>query len=233
MDNGPGAVLLRNHKIIKITSDALTNARTAINCEVRDIDPGKTGAHPDWHQSYTGGKDNYKTCIIYNCSGLACQSQGFFGHNLKDTAFVNCIFHKLPGHALSQYSGHMDHVLWLHCEVPNQSWLWRGTFRADNCYVINGLFAGMQEVQGGDASGVTFWNNHFINEGRAMGDTRTAGDARFVDADKLDFHLKDDSPCARSGKPLQCVPADINGKPYDKEKPPSGCYAVPEAEAKE
>ena len=49
----------------------------------------------------------------------------------------------------------------------------------------------------------------------------------------LDFHLKDDSPCARSGKGLQCVPADIDGKPYGREKPPSGCYAVPEAEAKE
>jgi len=37
MDNGPGGVLVRNHKIHKITSEALTSARTAINVEVRDI----------------------------------------------------------------------------------------------------------------------------------------------------------------------------------------------------
>jgi hypothetical protein len=57
MDNGPGGVLVRNHKIHRITSDALTGARTAINVEVRDIDRGPTSAHPDWHQSYTGGGD--------------------------------------------------------------------------------------------------------------------------------------------------------------------------------
>jgi len=227
MDNGPGGVLVRNHKIIKITSDALTSAGTAINCEVRDIDPGKTGAHPDWHQSYTGGDDKYKTCILYNCSGLACQSQGFFGHNLKDSAFVNCIFHKLPGHALSQYSGHMDHVLWLHCTVPNQSWLWRGTLHGDNCYVLNGIFANMQEAQGGDASGFTISHNHFLNPDRAMGEHRTTGDPQFADAEKLDFHVKATSPAARSGQPLQCVPADIDGKPRDPKSPTRGCYACP------
>jgi hypothetical protein len=83
MDNGPGGVLVRNHKIHKITSDALTSARTAINVEVRGIDRGPTSAHPDWHQSYTGGADKYKTCILYNCSGFDCLSQGFFGHNLN------------------------------------------------------------------------------------------------------------------------------------------------------
>jgi len=228
MDNGPGGVLVRNHKIIKITSDALTSARTAINCEVRDIDPGKTGAHPDWHQSYTGGKDKYKTCILYNCSGLACQSQGFFGHNLKDSAFVNCIFHKLPGHALSQYSGHMDHVLWLHCTVPNQSWLWRGTLHGDNCYVLNGLFANMQEAQGGNTSGFTISHNHFLNPDRALGEDRTTGDPQFADPKKLDFHVKATSAAARSGQPLQCVPADIDGHPRDPKRPTRGCYVCPE-----
>ena len=225
MDNGPGAILLRNHKIVKITSDALTNAGTAINCEVRDIDPGKTGAHPDWHQSYTGGKGKYKTCIIYNCSGFDCQAQGFFGHYLKDSAFVNCIFEKVPGHALSQYSGHMDHVLWLHCTVPNQHWLWRGTLRGTNCHVLNGVFAGMHEAQGGDAGGFVIDRNHFIEPKRAMGTNATTGDARFVDPNANDYRLRADSPAARTGAHLQCVPADINGKPYDKDARNRGCYA--------
>lgn len=227
MDNGPGAVLLRNHKIIKITSDALTSARTAINVEVRDINPGTTGAHPDWHQSYTGGKDNYKTCIIYNCSGFDCLSQGFFGHNLKDSAFVNCIFHRPPGIGYSQYSGHMDHVLWVHCTVPTQTWLWRGTLRGTNCYVLNSIFADMKEAQGGDASGFVIDGNHFIR-GKPMGDHATTGDPMFVEPEKLDFHVRAASTAARSGTPLQCVPADIDGKPRDAEHPTRGCYVCPE-----
>ncbi|MGK2953914.1 MAG: hypothetical protein ACSLEZ_16205, partial [Thiobacillus sp.] len=89
MDNGPGAVLMRNHRIVKITSDAFTGVQTAINCSVDDINPGKTGAHPDFHQSYVGDRTKYNSVILYNCRGVNCISQGFFGHNLKDSAFVN------------------------------------------------------------------------------------------------------------------------------------------------
>lgn len=228
MDNGPGAVLLRNHKIHKITSDALTSARTAINVEVRDIDPGKTGAHPDWHQSYTGGDDKYKTCIIYNCSGFDCKSQGFFGHNLKDSAFVNCIFQRPPGIGASQYSGHMVHVLWIYCTVPTQSWLWRGTLHGENCHVLNGVFANMSETQGGNTGGFVIDSNHFIG-GKPMGNQATTGDVQFVDPEKMDFHVKASSPAFRSGAPLQCVPADIDGRPRDREHPTRGCYESPAA----
>ena len=227
MDNGPGGVLVRNHKIQKITSDALTSARTAINVEVRGIDRGPTSAHPDWHQSYTGGGDKYKTCIIYNCSGFDCLSQGFFGHNLKDSAFVNCIFHRPPGIGYSQYSGHMDHVLWLHCTVPTQTWLWRGTLHGDNCYVVNGIFIKMQESQGGNTDGFTISHNHFINREKPMGSEATTGDPQFVAPGQLDYHVRVSSPAARSGLPLQCVPSDIDGRPRDGRHPTRGCYACP------
>ena len=225
MDNGPGAVLLRNHKIHKITSDALTSARTAINCEVRDIDRGPTSAHPDWHQSYTGGDDKYKTCILYNCSGFDCLSQGFFGHNLKNSAFVNCIFHRPPGIGYSQYSGHMVHVLWWHCTVPTQTWLWRGTLHGEDCYVQNGIFIKMEETGGGDTSGFTIDHNHYINPGETpLGKDVTTGDPQFVDPARLDFHVKSTSPAAHTAVPLPCVPADIDGKPRDPEHPTRGCY---------
>jgi len=229
MDNGPGAELLRNHKIHKITSDALTSASTAINVEVRDIDRGPTNAHPDWHQSYTGGDDKYKTCILYNCSGFDCLSQGFFGHNLKDSAFVNCIFHRPPGIGYSQYSGHMDHVLWLHCTVPTQTWLWRGTLHGNDCHVQNGIFIDMRETQGGDTSGFTIGHNHFIKQGNPMGTDATVGDPSFVAPDKLDFHVLLTSPAAHSGAPLQCVPADIDGKQRNLKRPTRGCYVAAES----
>lgn len=229
MDNGPGGVLVRNHKIHKITSDALTSARTAINVEVRGIDRGPTSAHPDWHQSYTGGGDKYKTCIIYNCSGFDCLSQGFFGHNLKDSAFVNCIFHRPPGVGYSQYSGHMDHVLWLHCTVPTQTWLWRGTLHGDHCYVVNGIYIKMQETQGGNTEGFTISHNHFINPPEPMGTAATTGDPQFADPGCLDYHVRASSPAARSGRPLPCVPADIDGRPRDRQHPTRGCYVCPES----
>jgi len=224
MDNGPGALLLRNHKIHKITSDALTSARTAINVEVRDINRGPTDAHPDWHQSHTGGADKYKTCILYNCSGFDCLSQGFFGHNLKDSAFVNCIFHRPPGIGYSQYSGHMDHVLWVYCTVPTQTWLWRGTLHGDDCYVLNGIFADMHETDGGNTDGFTISHNHFLGRHAPMGDNATVGDAQFVAPDQLDYHVASTSPAAHSGMPLQSVPADIDGKPRDPRRPTRGCY---------
>jgi hypothetical protein len=66
MDNGPGGVLMRGHQIVKITSDAFTDVQTAINCSVEDIDPGQTGAHPDFHQSYVGDPNAFNTVILYN-----------------------------------------------------------------------------------------------------------------------------------------------------------------------
>jgi hypothetical protein len=226
MDNGPGAVLLRNHEIVRIASDALTNARTAINCRVRDIDPGTTGAHPDFHQSYVGDRTKVKTAILYNCSGVDCIAQGFFGHNLKDSAFVNCLFHKGETVMLSQYSGKLDHVLWLHLTVPNQGWLWRGAgLDARNCHVLNCIFAGMSRHQGADAGGLTMDCNHYMDPKRAMGTGTTTGDPHFVDADRRDFRLRVASPAADGGRPLQCVPADIEGKPYGQGGRPRGCYS--------
>ena len=143
MDNGPGAVLMRDHRIVKITSDAFTGVRTAINCSVEDINPGKTGAHPDFHQSYVGDRTKFNHVILYNCRGLRCISQGFFGHNLQDSAFVNCLFHKGETVMYSQYSGPMDHVLFLHLSVPNQTWLWREGLQAKNCFMMDCLLAAM------------------------------------------------------------------------------------------
>jgi hypothetical protein len=224
MDNGPGALLMRDHRIVKITSDAFTGVRTAINSSVEDIDPGKTGAHPDFHQSYIGDRTQYNHVILYNCWGKKCISQGFFGHNLQDSAFVNCLFQKGDTVMYSQYSGSLDHVLFIHISLPNQTWLWREGLTTSNCFMVDCLIASMGVVKTADVSGLALQSNHFLKAESAKGDNATAGEAEFVDAGNLDYHLKATSPAARGGKALQCVPADMDGRPYDPASPSRGCY---------
>jgi len=225
MDNGPAAVLLRNHRIVKITSDAFTGARTAINCHVEDIDPGTTGAHPDFHQSYVADRTQFNTVILYNCSGRKCTSQGFFGHNLRDSAFVNCLFEKHNTVMYSQYGGPLDHVLFIHLTVPNQTWLWRGGFQGKDVYFINCLLTTMQAVEGSTMDGVTLHATHFIDPKVKHGTAVTGGDPLFVDPSKGDYRLREGSPCLGTGVKIQCVPADIDGVPYG-ESPNRGCHAT-------
>jgi len=45
-----------------------------------------------------------------------------------------------------------------------------------------------------------------------------------VDAGKLDFRPAPDSAVAVGGTPLQCVPADLSGRPYDANSPSRGCF---------
>jgi hypothetical protein len=225
MNDGPGAVLMRDHKIIKITSDAFTGADVAINCSVDDINPGKTGAHPDFHQSYAPDPNKPNTVILYNVRGTNCISQGFFGHNLKDSAFVNCLFVKGDTVMVSQYSGPLDHVLFLHITLPNQTWLWRDGFKATNDFMLDCIFTSMSDTKGADTTSLTRDYNHFIKSDKKFGEHVTEGDPNFVDPAAFDFHLRPDSPAAGSAEPLQCVPADIDGKPYGN-KPNKGCFAT-------
>jgi len=224
MDNGPGALLMRDHRIVKITSDAFTGVRTAINSSVEDIDPGKTGAHPDFHQSYIGDRTKYNHVILYNCWGRKCISQGFFGHNLQDSAFVNCLFQKGDTVMYSQYSGLMDHVLFIHISLPNQTWLWREGLATSNCFMIDCIIASMGVVKTADVSGLVLESNHFLKAESKRGENATAGEAQFADAENLDYHLKATSPAGRGGQALQCVPADMDGRPYDPASPSRGCY---------
>jgi len=224
MDNGPGALLMRDHCMVKMTSDAFTGVHTAINCSVEDIDPGNTGAHPDFHQSYVGDKTKYNHVILYNCWGKHCISQGFFGHNLQDSAFVNCLFEKYNTVMYSQYSGSLDHVLFIHISLPNQTWLWREGLTTRNCFMIDCLIAQMGVVKTADVSGLVFESNHFLKVESKRGGNAAAGEAEFLDVEHSDYHLKPSSPAARGGKVLQCVPADMDGRPYDPANPTRGCY---------
>ena len=224
MSDGPGGVLMRDHKMVKITSDAFTGVQTAINSSVEDINPGTTGAHPDFHQSYVGKPENFNSVILYNCKGINCTSQGFFGHNLRDSAFVNCLFHKLNTVMYSQYSGPLDHVLFIHISLPNQTWLWRDSFKATNCYMIDCIINSMGITKGADVKDLTLDTNHFFKSAPDQDAKATIGEPAFRSIDQRDFRLLPNSPGAAGGRPLQCVPADIEGLPYDAKSPSRGCY---------
>jgi hypothetical protein len=224
MDNGPGGVLVRGHRIVKITSDAFTEVQTAINCSVEDIDPGPTEAHPDFHQSYVGDPNTFNTVILYNVWGKRCISQRFFGHNLRDSAFVNCLFHKGDTVMVSQYTGPLDHVLFIHLSVPNQSWLWLDDFRPKNCCMIDCLLGNLPATPKVQAPGLSYAGLHVIGATTLVSKGGTAGAVQFVDAPQLDFHPALGSAVATGGAPLQCVPADIDGRPYDANSPSRGCF---------
>lgn len=230
IQRGTGAELMRNYKMSKLTEDGFTDVQIAINSHIDDIDPNGTGAHPDFHQTHVGDKSKFKTgVILYNCSGIKCKAQGFFGHNLKDSAFVNCLYVKKPdNHFLSQYSGKLDHVLFFHLTVPNQSWLWRGNLKMRNCYMIDSILFKMSThaQEGADLSGITMAYNHFIGKNSTgKGENETSGPAEFADPEKNDYRLKNTSPAYHNGRKLATVPADINGKPWSKQAPDRGAFA--------
>lgn len=232
MANGPGATLMRGHRIERITSDAFTSVRTAINSTVEDIDPADTGAHPDFCQSYVADtKTQFNTFILYNCRGLRCTSQGFFGHNLRDTAFVNCLFVKFPADSvlLSQYSGKLENVLFLHLTLPNQTWLWRGKGpETHGVEMRNSILASLNTLDAEYGAGIRSQRLHVIREraGAGTGEEATKGDPAFADPATQDWRLKATSPAAGSALPLACVPADIDGRPWPEGKPNRGCYGT-------
>lgn len=235
LSNAPGAILMRGHRIRSICSDAFTSVRTAINCTVDEIERGKTEAHPDFCQSHVGKPDEYKSFILYNCRGLKCSSQGLFGLNLRDSAFINILFVKHPANSpmSSQYSGRMENVLFAHMTFPNQVWHWRGKEALTrDVYFVNNIVASMSiSADPAWMTGFRFSHNLYLGGNKGYGavtpgDEARSGAAGFVDPTVADYRLGADSPAAGSALPLSCVPADIDGKPWADGKPNRGCLRL-------
>lgn len=74
-------------------------------------------------------------------------------------------------------------------------------------------------------------HNTFYGKDRKGKDTGLFGEdaiyvpREFVDEAKRDYTPRADSPAMKHGIPLQCVPADINGKLYPTGPRPCGAYA--------
>lgn len=232
LSNGPSATLMRGHRIRSICSDAFSSVRAAINCTVDEIERGKTEAHPDFCQSHVGKPDEYKSFILYNCRGLKCSSQGLFGLNLRDSAFINILFVKHPDNSpvSSQYTGRMENVIFAHMTFPNQVWHWRGKEALTrDVHFVNNIVASMS-VSADPAwmAGFRFSHNLFLGGSKGYGavtpgDEARSGAAGFADPAAGDWRPAADGPAAGSALPLTCVPADIDGKPWPDGKPDRGC----------
>lgn len=226
MGNGPGGSLLRDHVIETLASDAFTGSgRLVVNCSCRGIDPGPTGAHPDFHQSHAVAPDWCEDVILYNVRGTDCVSQGLFGTRLRNSAFVNVAFEKGRTVMCSQYSGPMENVLFLHLSIVNQSWLWRKGYAPTDVRVANSLFPSMDGCAGDGSAGLWVDHGHFADPGRTCGTEATTGNPQFTDPAAKDFHLAAGSPAQGNGRFLQCVPADLEGRPHPAEGRNRGAYA--------
>ncbi|MBR3957238.1 MAG: hypothetical protein IKJ89_05255 [Kiritimatiellae bacterium] len=241
MANGPGGTIQRGHYVHHITSDVWTGSDClVVNCRCDDVDPGKTGAHPDFHQSHAVAPHWVHDVILYNVSGYDCKCQGLFGIRLRDSAFINVSF-KCDNGMYSQYSDDMENVIFAHITLVNQTWLWRegkppkGTFNPKDVRVLNCVFAqmgGFAALANGDGTaGLKVHHNAFYGKdkkGRVCGEYGTETlriERAFADEAKHHYALPKGSPALKHGVPLQCVPADINGKPYPSGPRPCGAYA--------
>lgn len=223
MGDGPSAVLIRDHRLEKICSDAWTGSgKLVVNSACHDINPGSTKAHPDFHQSHAPAPAWCGDVILYNVRGTACTSQGLFGHRLRDSAFVNVLFEKGDTVMFSQYSEEMENVLFLHLTIPNQSWLWREGYTPTEVLMANCVLLNMS---GSDRPGLVIDHSHFIDARKPAGSAVTTGDARFRAPAEHDYRLLNESPARGQGRPLQCVPADLDGEPHPATGRNRGCFA--------
>lgn len=230
MRNGPGGSLIRDHVLHKICSDAWTGCGLVVNSSCIDLDRGRTEAHPDFHQSHAVPPNWVENVILYNVRGYDCVSQGLFGLRLRNSAFVNVVIEKVNTVMRSQYSGPMENVLFLHLNIVDQVWNWRGDFTPTDVQVINGIFSSMGLHQlTGSTNGLTLHHNHFVNAKQPMGSDVTMGPPLYLDPSNNDYSIQSNSPAWGTGYYLQCVPADIDGTPYPGNGRNRGCYAKPDA----
>lgn len=226
MNNGPDGEIIRNHTLENIASDAWTGGgKLVVNSTCIGIDPGKTGAHPDFHQSHAKEPGWVEDVILYNVRGYDCRSQGLFGVRLRNAAFVNVEFQKADTVMLSQYSGPMENVLFLHLTIVGQSWLWREGYSPKDVVMLNSVLVKMSGHSTDGSEGLLVDHNHFTNDGKGAGSNISEGDPLFRLETPHDFRLKPNSPAVGNGKHLQCVPADIDGKAHPKDRRNRGAHA--------
>lgn len=239
MNNGPDGSLIRDHYVHSIAADTWTGSdRLVVNCHVDDVDPGTSGAHPDFFQSHAEEPNWCHDVILYNVSGWGCKSQGLFGWRLKDAAFVNIVFHLEGGNFTSQFSGDLDNILFAHITLVDQTWNWREGFAPKDVRSINGVYGNMivygPDVMKTDGStGLTVDHNAFYGKKSKTsaaesdwGSNAVTIDRAFTSEENHDYSLVDGSAGLANGIPLQCVPADLNGNPYPSGARPCGAYTT-------
>ncbi|MGA2032364.1 MAG: DUF1565 domain-containing protein [Thermoguttaceae bacterium] len=232
MCKGPGVqTLVRGHQVRTIAAHAFwAHDGLVVNCSVNDIDPGPTGAHPDYCPAANPVKPpNWNhDVILYNCSGYDIKAQGLSTGEEINSAYVNVLIQQpltadgKRGGGLSQFGSYLSNILFLHVTEVTQTWYWRtritgGPVAAENC-LFDSMTSGYS-LSSLPPNCLTIDHNHVVDEsvyGSVIpaGANSTTGNARYANAPAYDFHILPSSPAYGTGTPMQCVPADISGVPY-------------------
>ncbi len=225
----------RNVYIENICSD-IYRARTdqtSINVTIRRMDAGETTAHSDFFQWYNPGT-SVENIIVYNCRVYDAVTQGILcGFETEDVAFVNLMFEfESQGMALSTQMRNcdMDHVLLWHVTYIGQRFLFLDDYVVSNWNVRNNnihVFSAGPATALPASCDVDY--NHVAqlhwDQSAPLGNHATLGDPQFRDSGCDDYRVMPTSPCYHRGVPLECVPADIDGVPYDPVAPTLGCFS--------
>lgn len=236
---GPQAGFLRNHTMRQIAEDAFRGSVVAIGCTVDGIDRGEVPYHPDFYQ---GGGDAAHSVIFYNVRGRNCGSQLFSFLELEDSAFVNLLFEARSGMVGATQTGNgMRNVLFWNVVTVNQTWLWRpgvhqGIFDHQAVRMANCILSSMSSaVPPGTASDIEIRSSMAkripsLEPASFRCLDLIEGEARYADAPQGVYRLLPDSPGFRRGVALPGVPADIDGRPFDPQRPDLGCFSTADGE---
>jgi hypothetical protein len=112
----------------------------------------------------------------------------------------------------------------IHLSLPNQRWIWRDGFQPTNCHLIDCLLTSVSAAPKAQTAGMSYEALHVTGVQSPVGKDGSTGAVEFVDVANLDFRPERDSAEAAGGAPLQCVPADLDGSPYDASSPSRGCF---------
>ena len=127
MTFGPGAEIVRAHRIDKISGEAFTGGNLlAVNVKVNDIDPaGSEIVEADLYQGFAQRPHWTGDVILYGIEATECRCRGIVGRQLRDAAFVDIKFQNL-GNALcvTRFSQGLENVLFARLDMVDQAWEW-------------------------------------------------------------------------------------------------------------
>lgn len=241
-----GGYWQRNCQIKNIGADVWrpSNGSFYVNINVDNMDY-QPDAHPDLIQFYNPGQvvDNV---IVYNVNATNMISQGLFGGPAQNVAFVNVMMEKMADHDGTNYFlsqiGEFNHLLIWHSTFKNLNLFLRNP-PFTNCDIGNSIFSSLfadGNPSPGSLPGLTVRYNHYqsliwTQTNGGFGTNYTLGNPRFISEAPVfgpyhapttyNYHLKSASPAYKKGKPLECVPADLEGRPLDPLHPSPGAFS--------
>lgn len=123
---GPFAEIVRGHTVREIASDAFLGENSlVVNCRVEGIDPGTTGAMPDFFRMKAPPGKWAGDAILYGVEGTDCKCRLFSGQRCRDVAVVDVSIEATGGDLLhSQFMNEAENLLFANVSTEGQDWQW-------------------------------------------------------------------------------------------------------------